>query len=447
MLHFRDVRVADEAALQPSFPSKPSRRIPGSASMSMAINTFLPIATAEGASPLTLYAAQPQLEVAGTSDESELQARKSQSSLRVLHLVNGEHFAGAERVQSHLGRCLPSLGITADFACIKPGRFADAVDAAAGSWGRAYRFPMRHRLDLSIVPAVKRAVKVGSYGILHAHTPRTAMIASVVSRLAGVPWIYHVHSPAARDSVKKFSNWFNSTVERVSLQNCSHLITVSDSLRRELIANGEAESHVTVVRNGVPGVRYERSHYPQIGGRWTFGMVALMRPRKGLEVALNAIAILRTSGLDARLRCIGPYETDLYKRRIEEQIDALGIRPYVEQTGFKSDVPRTLAQLDAMLLPSLFGEGLPMVVLEAMASALPIIATKVEGTPEAIRDGKDGLLAEPGCPDSLAQKMRMMMVGEVDWHAIADSAFKRHAETFSDRAMSEGIANVYRSVV
>jgi glycosyltransferase involved in cell wall biosynthesis len=147
------------------------------------------------------------------------------------------------------------------------------------------------------------------------------------------------------------------------------------------------------------------------------------------------------------LRCIGPFENDIYRRKIEAQIDSLRIRSYVETIGFKNDVPHTLAQLDAMLLPSLYGEGLPMVVLEAMAAALPVIATKVEGTPEAIRDGLDGLLADPGSAESLAAQMRDLMDGIVNWHAMAESAFQRHADKFSDLAMSEGIANVYRSLV
>lgn len=367
-------------------------------------------------------------------------------TLSVLHLVNGEHFAGAERVQSHLGRCLPALGVRADFACLKPGRFADAVDAAGGEWGSAFRFPMRHRFDLTVLPSLIRKVRTGDYQCLHAHTPRTAMLASMVSFRTGVPWIYHVHSPAARDSSKQFSNWFNAKVEKWSLKNCSHLITVSDSLRRELVRGGEPEDRVSVVRNGVPGVRYSRTSYPQIGGHWTFGMVALMRPRKGLEVALDAIAILRREGYDVTLRCIGPYESDDYRRRIELQIDALGVRESIEQSGFKKDVPATLAQLDAMLLPSLYGEGLPMVVLEAMASALPVIATKVEGTPEAIRDRIDGLLAEPGSADSLATQMRELINGFVDWSSLAESSYRRHAEMFSDRAMSAGVASVYQRV-
>jgi len=365
---------------------------------------------------------------------------------RVLHVVNGEHFAGAERVQSHLGRCLPKLGVTVDFACIKPGHFAGAVDDAAGQWGRAFRLPMRNRFDVSIVGPMTRLVRDGQYDLLHAHTPRAAMITSLVSRRTGVPWVYHVHSPAARDSSKRLTNWINAKIEVWSLAGCSHLITVSSSLRRELIATGTPPERVTVVHNGVPGIRYQRNHRPQVGGKWVFGMVALMRPRKGLEVALDAISMLRAQGHNAVLRCIGPYETDEYRRRIESQITLLKIRPHVEQMGFKTDVPLALSQLDAMLLPSLFGEGLPMVVLEAMASALPVIATRVEGTPEAIRDGIDGLLAEPGSANSLAENMRLLMDGTVDWDRIAESAFDRHRDGFSDEAMSQGIAKVYDAI-
>ncbi len=367
-------------------------------------------------------------------------------SLRTLHLVNGEHFSGAERVQSHLGRCLPQSGIQVDFACTKPGRFADAIDEANGDWGTAYRTAMKSRLDFSVVSRITKLVRHHQYELLHAHTPRSAMVASLVSRVVGVPWVYHVHSPAARDSAKRFGNWINATTERLSLRGCSHLITVSDSLRRELLANGHPPDRVTVVRNGVPGIRYERRSTPEVGSRWMFGMVALMRPRKGLEVALDAIASLREQGLDARLRCIGPFETDDYQRKIQSQIKSLGINAYVEQTGFKSNVPATLAQLDAMLLPSLYGEGLPMVVLEAMASALPVIATKVEGTPEAIRNGIDGLLAEPNSAASLAEKMSELMLGKVSWSELSESAFKRHADCFSDHAMASGVASVYGRV-
>jgi len=110
-------------------------------------------------------------------------------------------------------------------------------------------------------------------------------------------------------------------------------------------------------------------------------------------------------------------------------------------------VPLALSKLDVMLLPSLYGEGLPMVVLEAMAAGLPVVATAVEGTPEAIRDGVDGLLAEPASAASLAAQVERLVTGEFNWHACAAAARVRHAEAFSDWAMSRGVADVYRQVL
>jgi glycosyltransferase involved in cell wall biosynthesis len=382
-----------------------------------------------------------------TSDVNPDQPTPTPRSLRVLHLVNGEHFSGAERVQSHLGRCLPEYGVTADFACVKPGRFAERLEEEHGAWGLCHRFPMRHRLDIGISRRLAMLIENGGYELLHAHTPRTAMITAVAARLADVPWVYHVHSPASRDSTRRFANLANAWIESQSLRRCSHLISVSDSLRRDCIAKGVSPGRVSLVHNGVPAIRPVRSATPLVGGRWTLGMVALMRPRKGLEYVLEAISLLAREGHDVHLRCIGPFETTEYEQLIQSKIQHLGIQDRIEQTGFTRDVPLALATLDAMVLPSMFGEGLPMVVLEAMAAALPVIATRVEGTPEAIRDRQDGLLAEPCDSQSLARAIRTLITGEVAWHSLAESAFRRHGEYFSDRAMASATASVYRKLL
>ncbi len=366
--------------------------------------------------------------------------------LRVLHVVNGEHFAGAERVQSHLGRCLPQFGITADFACVKPGKFFAMLSENEGQWGKGYETAMKGRFDLRPAWRIADLVKKDHYDLLHAHTPRTAMVASLASRLTGTPWIYHVHSPAARDSANPWSNRFNAWIEKQSLRGCGHLITVSESLRLDCIAHGASEHQVTVVHNGVPAIRHQRESVPSLGGRWTLGMIALMRQRKGLEVVLDALAQLAADDHDVVLRCIGPFETDTYEAEIESRIDRLGIRDRVQRTGFTNNVPRSLAKLDAMVLPSLFGEGLPMVVLEAMAAGLPVIATRVEGTPEAITDGVEGVLAEPRDPASLAEAIRSLITGKHDWSQMAEAAHRRHAACFSDLAMTKGTAEVYRKV-
>jgi glycosyltransferase involved in cell wall biosynthesis len=369
---------------------------------------------------------------------------KAVRKVRVLHVVNGEHFAGAERVQSHLGRCLPKFSVAADFAFVKPGKFAQMVHDRDGAWGNGFDVAMSGRFDLR--PAWHLCDLIGqySYDLMHAHTPRTAVIAALASKLSGIPWIYHVHSPAARDSINPLANRINSWIEKQSLRGCLHQIAVSESLRLERVAGGAAEDHVSVVHNGVPVASRRRDCLPPPSGRWTLGMVALIRPRKGLEVLLEALRNLKQRGHDVALRCIGPFESTEYAAEIDARIHELGIQNRVQRIGFCEDVPAALVELDAMVLPSLFGEGLPMVVLEAMAAALPVIATRVEGTPEAITHGVEGLLAEPRDPASLTDAIESLITGKRDWRQMAEQAHTRHQRCFSDEAMAKGTAEVYR---
>lgn len=390
---------------------------------------------------------------------SEGSVSKPLRTLRVLHVVNGEHFSGAERVQSHLGRCLPEQNVIADFACVKPGRFADMLDersnlvgencssASGDSWGRGHRLPMKGRLDIFAAKRLAALVREHDYELMHAHTPRTAMIAAMASKITEVPWVYHVHSPAARDCDRMLTNRINAWIERRSLSNCSHLICVSNSLRADLIGQGFSPNKVTVVHNGVPAIRPQRDHRPVVGGQWTIGMIALMRNRKGLEVVLDALNEVHRRGLDVRLRCIGPFETDAYRSKVDQQIDELRIGDHIDWVGFTNDVPGELVRLDAMVLPSLFGEGLPMVVLEAMAAAVPVIATRVEGTPEAITHGVEGLLAEPRDSRSLADQIEVLVTGQSDWESMSEAAAKRHGECFSDTAMAIKTSAVYRQIL
>lgn len=387
-------------------------------------------------------------------DANALSAANEQprQTVRVLHVVNGEHFSGAERVQSHLGRCLPFEGVKADFACVKPGRFADMLDERCDlpvgeNWGRGYRVKMRGRWDLFQSKRLAGIVRSENYQLLHAHTPRTAMLASAASRLTGVPWVYHVHSPASRDCERMISNRINSWIEQRSLANCSHVVCVSNSLREELIRTGHSPNRVTVVHNGVPAIRPDRTDRPVIGETWVIGMIALMRNRKGLEVVLEALSLLLHRGNKVKLRCIGPFETEAYRNKIDRQISELQLGPYIEWVDFTNNVPGELSRLDAMVLPSLFGEGLPMVVLEAMAAAVPVIATSVEGTPEAVRHGFEGLLAEPRDPKSLADQIEALVTGRYDWETMAEAAATRHTECFSDLAMARSTAQLYRKLL
>ena len=140
-----------------------------------------PISDTSATTPTNVVLPSPATATTRDGDESKAIAATPAIDLKVLHIVNGEHFSGAERVQSHLGRCLPLLGVAADFACVKPGKFARLIDEQGGGWGNGYDVPMSNRVDLRAAWQVRELTQQNNYDVLHAHTPRTAMIASLVS--------------------------------------------------------------------------------------------------------------------------------------------------------------------------------------------------------------------------------------------------------------------------
>jgi glycosyltransferase involved in cell wall biosynthesis len=364
------------------------------------------------------------------------------AQVRVLHVVNGEHYSGAERVQDLLAGYLPECGYTVGFACVKPGRFPQARKFPQA---RLYELPMTSRFDFACGRRLANLVRDEGYALVHAHTPRSLMVGMRAARIARVPLVYHVHSPAGRDSTRRVRNQINMWLERRAGHRAARLIAVSPSVRRYMLEQGFRASQVVCVPNGVP--RIDAAPRRAAPTSWTLGMAALFRPRKGVETLLEALAAVRLAGGDVRLRAIGPFETPEYEAEVRALVDRLGIDDAIDWTGFVTDIAAELRRVDALVLPSLFGEGLPMVVLEAMAAAVPVIATRVEGVPEAIAPGETGLLVEPGDAAALAAAIEALTRGEVDYAALSRAAQQRHAQAFSAEIMARNVAAVYDHVL
>ncbi len=370
-------------------------------------------------------------------------AQNAVQTVRVLHLVNGEHYSGAERVQDLLAKQLPQFGYEVGFACVKPFRFAIARETTSAP---LVELPMRGRFDLRVVKKLVRLIEDENYALVNAHTPRTALVGRIAAKRAGVPLIYHVHSPAGHDSTRQVLNAFNALVEWHSVREADRLIAVSPSLERYMVARGFRADRVVCVPNGVPAAVATIDRAPPIG-TWTLGTVALFRPRKGTEVLLEALAALRSWDVDVRLRAVGGFESLAYETAILGLADRLGVANAVDWTGFTRDVNAELAKIDLFVLPSLFGEGLPMVVLEAIAAGVPVVATRVEGVPEAVSHRETGLLVDPNSVSQLASAIRQFVDGQLDYTTMSRNGRERHADRFSDTAMARNVAEVYRQVL
>ena len=310
---------------------------------------------------------------------------------------------GAERVQDLLGQRLVKFGYRAGFACLKRGHFA-AMRLGVDS--PLYDVAMRSRFDLSPAWRLAGIIRREGYRLIHSHTARSGVIGRMASMLTGVPQVHHFHSPTTCDTTDRLRNWLNCRAERIVLHRAKALIAVSDAVGNYVREQGFG---VFVVPNGVPARHPVPARNPAKPD-WTLGTIALFRPRKGLEILLEALAELRGRGLPVRLRAVGHFETPEYESRIKRLASQLGLESAIDWSGFARDVDGELACMDLFVLPSLFGEGLPMVVLEAMSAGLPVVASAVPGVPEAVprrRRGPAGRTGKPRGPGGGNRTVRL----------------------------------------
>lgn len=363
---------------------------------------------------------------------------------KILHIINGEFYSGAERVQDLLAINLPDYGYHCDFVCLKPGKFLESRRAKDS---QVFPLLMTSRFDFSIISRLVSLIKSGNYKIVHTHTARSALIGRIACFLAGVPMVHHLHSPTKADTENKVRNFVNVVIEKVSLAKIARIIPVSESLGRYARACGFPADKITVVPNGVP-VASEQQAWKKLDGPWILGVVALFRPRKGIEVLLKAVKLLTDKGFNVRVRAVGGFETSTYENEIHALCTELGIVDRIDWVGFTNDVSAEFAKMDLFILPSLFGEGLPMVVIESMSAGIPVISTAVEGIPEVIGVDNSGFIAQAGNVDSLAESIEQVLLSSHEQiQSVVQNAYSRQRDYFSDRSMAKRVSEVYSSVL
>ena len=374
--------------------------------------------------------------------EFEVAADAAQSARRVrkvLHLVNGEYYAGAERVQDLLALHLAQFDFEAGFVCVKPDRFARFRQSQDTP---LWEVPLRHPWQRSVGRRITKIIRDEGFELIHSHTPRSAWAASMAARHTGLPWVHTQHDVALDDCSTPVRAAFNRfTVGR--LRRADAAIAVSPATL-DILARHRVGAVRCMVRNGVPGVgQLPRRKTPN---RWTIGTVSLFRPGKGIDVLIRAMHRLAVRNCDARLLVVGRFVSEEFERETTSLIDSLGVGDRIELAGFSDDVPAQLRKMDLFVLPSTIAEGLPMVVLEAMAHGVPIVGSNVAGIADVVRDGVDGRLFAASDEKDLADVLDEFAQNRHDWQQMRRDVWNRHAAEFTAQRMSQETADVYRRV-
>jgi glycosyltransferase involved in cell wall biosynthesis len=355
--------------------------------------------------------------------------------MRIVHLVIGGDVAGGQLVALRLARAARARGDEVAFVAPEPGAF---TELAAREGFPVEIVPLRRSFQLGAAWRLARVLRRRRADLLHTHTLAAA---NALARLAGaavrVPFVSHLHiENHFRPVTRLLLAWLDNATARIA----ARLVAVSEDTKRAYERQGYPRGRIEVVYNGVDlpanGV-YRRNDPARIGE------IARLCDVKGQRELLQALARLP----DARLVLAG---RDLerggaFQDELERESERLGIRERVE-FGFQEDVPALLDTLDVVALPS-WTEGLPLVLLEAMARGRPVVATRVGGTPEVVTDGETGLLVPPRDPEALAAALRRVLDDPDLARRLGDAGRAQVAERFSAAEQERRMLEIYDSVV
>lgn len=291
--------------------------------------------------------------------------------MRILHIITPSRLSGAELLVLRMSSAMVRKGHEVSVLSKPIKSFMEAADrhsvqvsgARIGGKGSAVACARMVREVRRLAPDV-----------VLAHLSTAAFWGSLAARWCRTPCIGYVHA----------------TAHAVWYRRCPALVCVSEAVAADLRRQGVGSARLHVVRNGLdpgPFVRSSASRVYSADRAVTVGTVAHLSRKKGFDVLLavaEALPSLRFAVVGE-----GPLRGELEawsRSRLDGRLDVM---------GWRADVAEAMQAFDVFALLSR-QEGLPLVILEAMASGLPVVATRISGIPEVVADGETGLLVDPG---------------------------------------------------
>ncbi|MEI8139850.1 MAG: glycosyltransferase family 4 protein [bacterium] len=322
-------------------------------------------------------------------------------------------------------KLLDVLAAHAYFACLHPLRYARAA------WKMLtphhHRFKDRIRSLLHFGEGVVLARKMQRDGITHLHVSyisHPASIGRVVHLLIGIPYSISAHT---------YDIWHERLLLPEKINEARFIACCSDAARTELIKYGRPEhaSKIHVVYHGIDTRRF----LPPVKGERDPRLiltVGRLDPVKGFEDLINACAELNRQGVEFVCEIVGegPQRGDL-----ATLIDQVGVSEKVHLKGavLQENILAYYQRAAVFVLPCLTVQGIPNVLVEAMATGLPAISTNVSGITELIQDGTDGFLVPPRNPHVLAKRLKQLLQDGSLRKTMGEAAHAKICACFDNR--------------
>ena len=288
-------------------------------------------------------------------------------------------------------------------------------------------------------------LKAHRVDVVHTHCSVPGAVGRVAARLAGVPVVVHtVHGFHFQDDQPWWVRVPSRLAERALGFLTDTLLTQNkDDLERAERHGIGPRGRRGRIGNGIDLERFQPAPAPPAGeGRAAVVLCAArFEPVKNHALLLEAAARLAARGRAFVLRLVGTGELE---GAVRARVRELGLEDRVEFLGYRDDMPELIAGADVCVLPSL-KEGLPRAVIEAMAMARPVVATRVPGTREVVRDGETGLLVDPADAGGFADTLERLILDPGLREAMGARGREVAIAEFDERPIAESLRTLYLS--
>lgn len=353
--------------------------------------------------------------------------------LSIVHLVSTLNIGGLERVVYDLVRCSDRRRFEMRVLCLgaigalgplfnEIGIPVESLDVSSAGLLRSVN---------SLIPRLRELKP----DVLHTHNPTPHLVGAVAAKISGVPVV--VHTKHGRNYPKfkrrvlanRLASWLTDCVVPVS-ENAADVVRDVERVPGH---------KVEMIWNGIDLDRYRyrgQDHSPNFRA---IHVARLKHPEKDQETLLRAARIVADAEPRFQLDIVGDGE---HREPLEALCDELRLRQHVNFLGFRDDIHALLSAADLFVLSSIT-EGLSLTLLEAMATGLPIVATRIGGNPEVIVDDETGILVPAESPDSMAQAMLALLRDPARAAAMGFAGRRRIEDHFDLRFVSARYERLY----
>lgn len=347
----------------------------------------------------------------------------------ICHLIATNFFGGPEKQIVETSVRLRQMGWKVVVGSFREGRRSVGVVDEADTRGlETFLIDTSSSLDPDAVRQLRRHLRSERVDVLITHGYKPNLVGRLATCGTDVTQLPIVRGYTAEDPKVRFYE----KLDRWVLRRFDRVLCVSEGTKRRLAGYGIAAGRIEVMHNGVDCDREVRpldiiGEFSLTAGARVLVAAGRLSPEKGHRFLVDAMARLKDQDPAPVCVILGAGKEE---GALRAQASAAGLDGRLIFGGFRTDVPACLAGADLVVNPSLT-EGLPNVILEAMAVGTPVVATEVGGVGELIADGRSGWLVPAGDPAALADAIRSALTDPAEAHRRGEAGRARATAEFS----------------